>query len=696
MSVLSKIRERSTFLIIIIGLALFAFVLDPSTLGNFFSPSSVNEVGRVNDSPITIEEFTTAVDAYRQKTGFAASQMRAYKYVWDSLVRKKIYQEQIDKAGIIIGKEVVWNGLINSPSIRNAPSFLNEAKQFDEAKFKQFLANAEVNDPNSWLFVTNYAERIKEYFEITTYYRLINSGLGASLKEGEIKYFEENTKFDADFVYMPYNSIDDNLVKASSSEIEAYIEDNPDEFKMEASADLSYVKFDIKATKEDESVIKSDLTNILEAFKKSLNDKEFFYENNSDLQLDEGFKYKKQVNYTITSEVFKSAKGKIIGPYKDQGYYKMSKIVDISRMPDSVKASHILIPFVGSARAAQDVKRTEEEAKKMAENLLKSVKRNKKRFAALAKENSSDTGSAQKGGDLGWFDYSKMIPVFRDFAFTNRNGSIGLVKSSFGFHIIKITGQKNRQKVVKLSTFGIKIAPSEETENAIFLKAEKFALEVSKNNNFSEVAKKNNYIAKAAIGIKALDESIPGLKNQREIVSWAFNKKTKSKDFKRFDSEESHVLAFVTNKTEKGLMSVTKATSTVKPILVREKKAKIIADKLKGNTLEEIAKANNTIVSKSNDISLKAPALSGIGNENKVVGAMYSAELNKLYKNVVGDKGVYCFKITKRKLPTTLPNYEVNRISIIKNLKNKNNIIFEAVKASSNIEDNRVNLFIEN
>lgn len=89
MAVLSKIRERSMFLIIIIGLALFAFVLDPSTLGDFFNSSKVNEIGEVNGESISREEFSAAIETYKQQAGNGVSEMQASKTVWDNIVRKK-------------------------------------------------------------------------------------------------------------------------------------------------------------------------------------------------------------------------------------------------------------------------------------------------------------------------------------------------------------------------------------------------------------------------------------------------------------------------------------------------------------------------------------------------------------------------------------------------------------------------------
>ena len=696
MAVLSKIRERSMFLIIIIGLALFAFVLDPSTLGDFFSSNKVNEIGEVNGETVSRQEFASAVEAYKQQAGSRVSDMQASKTVWDNIVRKKIYQNQLSEAGITVGEADVWNEVINAPSVKNNPQFLNEAGLFDEEKLKQFLADTKENNEQMWSAWSNYMNQIRDNAERNTYNNLVTAGLGASLKEGETAYFIENTKLNSQFVFVPYTTIADSLVAISKSEIEAYVKANPTNFKVDESRDISYVKFDIVATTEDETVIKNDIATLIEDFKTATNNNEFLNENDSDINLDLGFKYKNLVSQVVSEKIFEGAKGDVFGPYKDKGYFKISKIVEVAKMPDSVKASHILIPFVGAQRATPDITRTEEEAKKLADSILNVVKRSSSKFADLAKDFSSDKSNAEKGGELDWFNYNRMTPAFRDFSFTNKKGTIDVVKTPFGFHIVKIDDQKNNQTVLKLATYGRKIVPSEATENAVFQQSEQFALALSKDKNFNSVAKENNYAAKPAIGLKVLDENVPGLGNQRQIITWAFNNETEIGSFKRFDLEGSHVVAFLAGSTPKGLMSATKATNSVRPILVNEKKAELLADKLKGSSLAEIAKANNTNVRTSNGFTLKSPTLAGAGSEPKVVGAMYSAEANKLYTNIVGNRGVYAFMVTKKELPTALPNYETKRKTISEGRKRLTFKMYEAIKKASNVEDYRENMYVGN
>ncbi|WP_299012628.1 peptidylprolyl isomerase [uncultured Polaribacter sp.] len=709
MAILSKIRERSLFLIIIIGLALFAFVLDPSTLGDFFNSSKVNEVGEINGETISRQEFANALEQYKQQTGGRVTEMQAAKTVWDNLVRTKIYQGQLEEAGITVGENDVWNELINAPSVQNSPEFQNEAGLFDEGLFKTFLATTKEDESQKqlWSAWSNYMNQIKTSTETNVYNKLVTAGLGASLKEGEMDYMLENTKLNGQIVYVPYTSIADSLVKITKSEVAAYIKENATEFKTDATRDISYVQFNIKATPEDEEVIKQNVANVIEdsidrnkqtvvGLKNATSYKEFFDANGSDINLDESFKYVTDINQTIAKEIFEGNEGDVFGPYKDQEFFKVSKITAVSKMPDSVKASHILIPFVGSQRANPEVTRTEEEAKQLADSLLTVVKRSRSKFEDLAKEFSSDSGSGAKGGDLGWFNYRRMTPEFRDYSFNNKTGDMDVVQSPFGFHIIKIDDQKNNQKVLKLATFGRKIIASEPTENAVFQKAEQFALAVSKNSDYNAVAKENNYNLRPAVGLKVLDENVPGIGNQRQIVSWAFGSDIELGAFKRFDLEGSHVVAIVSNITKKGLLPVEKAINTVRPILTNSKKAALIEEKLQGATLAEIAKASNTNVRSVNSVKLKSPSISGVGLEPKVVGAMYNAALNKVYNKIEGDKGVFAFTVTKRDLPTALPNYETKRKSISQERKRQTFKIYEAMKEATEVKDNRASMYVSN
>ena len=320
------------FLIIIIGLALFAFVLDPSTLGDFFDSSKVNEIGEINGEAISRQEFANELEAYKQQSGGRISEMQAAKTVWDNIVRKKIYKNQLEEAGITIGEADIWNEVVNSQFVQNSPEYQNEAGLFDEAKFKQFLATEKEKKTQLWSQWSAYMNQIRDNAERNTYNNLVTAGLGASLKEGEAAYMIDNVKLNAQFVYVPYTSIADSLVKIKKSEVEAYIKDNSEQFKVEASRDISYVQFNITPSAEDEQAIKNNLSGLIEDFKATKDDAVFLSENNSDSSLNPNFQFKSSVNQEIANQLFEGNKGDVVGPYKDKNAFKISKVLEVSQM----------------------------------------------------------------------------------------------------------------------------------------------------------------------------------------------------------------------------------------------------------------------------------------------------------------------------------------------------------------------------
>ena len=713
MAILSKIRDRSIALIAVIGLALFAFVLDPSTLSDFFDSTKINEVGEVDGESISRQEYAQALETYKTRTNGRVSDMQAAKTVWENILKEKIYTKQLEDAGVTIGESDVINSIINSPSIQGNPQFLNEAGLFDKDKFMQFLKDTqESEDQSLWNAWSNYISEVGVSLKRDTYDNLIKAGLGASLKEGQYQYEEDNNLVSADLVNIPYSSIPDSLVTVTRDEVDVYIKKNPTQFEVDATRDISYVKFDILATESDKEAIKNKVASFLEdrqdlnkataqqftiqGLKNTTDYNLFFEENISDIPMQEVYLMKNELPQVISEAVIQGKVNDTFGPYEDRNYFKISKLTATFSRPDSVKASSIFIPYVGSLGATVETTKTEEQAKVSIDSIYKLVRNNKKKFADIASKVNTDS-SKDKGGDIGWnrhnqsFNSTRFDVDLAEFMFDNKVGEIGVVKSKFGFHVIRIDDQKNRQKVVKMITFGREIIPSLDTENAVFQKAEQFALDLaSKESNFYDVAKKSNYQTKPAIGLKIMDDKVPGLPaTQRPIVTWSFGRDTKVGDVQRFDVDKGYVVAILTGKTNKGLLSSSKAINRVRPILLNDKKAELIKEKMVGSSLNDIATANNVVIKKADNVSLKSPSIAGVGFEPKIVGAMQRAKENQFYNKVAGDRGVYAFVVNKKEKAIVLPNYEVYRKVISEDRKASISKIFEALKKTSEVEDSR-------
>lgn len=710
MAVLSKIRERSVFLIIIIALALFSFVL--SGIFDANSPlfnKNVNDIGGVDGDPITREEFAQEVDLIRARSNGRSNEMQNVDIAWNNLVLTKLYKSQLEKSGVIVGEKDIWDAIVSQVQLQNSPMFQNEAGLFDEEKLKEYVATLKENATNSdedkmaWLSWLNYEKNIKSSIEQNTYNSLINAGLNSTTKEAERDYFYKNTNVDIDYVYVPYTSIADSLISISNDDIKNYIKEHPKQFTSEPSRDIQFVHFTVQPSVEDENDIKAELGGLLNnkeeyssaakanvtvtGFSETDNLADFFGTNSSDLPLDNNYYTRAGISKILADTLFNKPVGTVYGPYKEKGFYKISKVTAVKQLPDSVKASHILIPFVGAATADVSTVRTSEEAKVFADSISNLVRTDKTKFDQLARDISVDRSSAENGGDLGWFAYTTMIPEFRDYVFENKVGDVGVVKTQFGYHIIRIDGQKNPQSSVQIATFGKKIIPSEKTESELFEKAESFTSDLTSGKDIKDLAKGNNYFVMPVQNLKQLDHNVSSLGSQRQIVRWLFEDGTKENDVKRFDIDNGYVVVKVDEVNEKGSYSSVDIQN-VRSILINKKKIEMISERSKGS-LEEIAKQNNTTVKSTMALSPASPVLSGDGRFEIAAGAVSGMEPNKLSGPIKDQTGVIFARIVKKTLPTVLNNYLSNKKAIERSLKTRNVEVYNAIKKNAEIEDNR-------
>jgi peptidyl-prolyl cis-trans isomerase D len=161
-----------------------------------------------------------------------------------------------------------------------------------------------------------------------------------------------------------------------------------------------------------------------------------FVNSNSDVDADTKFYKEGELDARLDTFAFKGVEGDITGPYFDAGAFKATKITKIADLADSVNARHILVK--------------QENAMVLSDSLIELLN-NGADFASLANEFSEDPGSAEKGGDLGWFKEGMMVKPFNDTCFFGEKGKIYKVFSQFGIHIVQIIDKGAASK--KSATF---------------------------------------------------------------------------------------------------------------------------------------------------------------------------------------------------------------------------------------------------
>ena len=666
MAVLNKIRQRSVFLIVIIALALFSFVL----------ADVIRNGGQVVNQ------------------------------VWDLKLREVVLQEEFEKLGINVGEAQVRQML--RLQLAQNPNFVNEVGMFDENKLQEYVANLKATSPQAYNQWVDYENSVAENAKENIYYNMVRAGIGATLLEGEQAYRMENDNADLRFVQLPYSSIPDSEVTVSKDDIREYVKKHSKRFQVEKSRDIQFVFFPEVASSEDESSAKATVENVLSkrvefnaasnstdtipSFGEATNI-EGFVNQNSDIQYQDRILFKSDLKSEFADQIFNLNEGETYGPYKEGGYWKVVKMEKVMQIADSAKASHIMISWEGLPTASPETNRTKEEAKTLADSIAGVVRKDKAQFANLAEQYSADSASKSKGGDLGFFRPGDMIANFNDFVFDNSKGEIGVVESDFGYHVISIEDKTAEERGVKIATIAREIEASEKSLNDLYTKVTKFEI-ASKEKDFNDVAKADNYEVKTVRDMKVLDENIPGVGAQRRVVQWSFEDEVKAGDIKRFEVPGGYVVAQVTAVKKKGDMSVEEASAVVSPILMKEKKAELLKAKVKGNSLSEIAANTNASIQNASSVNLSNPTLAGAGSEPAVVGAAFSLKPGTVSKAITGDKGIYVVELAAINKAPAMESYKAfaaretaqRRQAVVSR-------VFQALKENAEIEDNRARFY---
>ncbi len=698
MAILGSLRKNSVVLITVIGMALFAFVISGVFDGKGYT--SQDPIGMVNDQDLSIEEFRNQVDFLERS--YNLSGMNAVNSVWDQTIRNLILKNQFELSGVDSGKDHLEYILSQNPSFNSEPSFLNDAKIFEIEKFIDLIVEYKTTNPDAYEQWKKQESIFQSQSNEKIYFDLISSGINFSYKDGEFEYLLQNDRVDIEYVQIPYSSIPDSLVKLKNSDVQKYIKSNHTDFKIDASRSIEYVLFEEKPSIEDENETKSFLESFL-VEKKEYNDiskqeetipslltaKNLteFINQNSEIKFDSIYVPKGSLPNNDANILFNLNKGQNYGPYLDDEYFKISRMLD-KKKGGNIRASHILISFKGSKNASPEITRSKSEARKEANRILKLVRKNPDSFSGLAFE-FSDGPSKSSGGDLGFFQEGAMVKPFNDFVFSKKEGTIGVVETDFGFHVINIVAKED---LVLLASIAIKNIPSENTSDKTFNLATKFEINLSKNKNLNELAKENNYEIKPVSNIKILDDNLPGLTNQRRLVQWLFSEEVELNSYKRFDlSNGGYLIAQVTDLREEGLSSVEDVTFTAVPKVRNQKKAELIIKQNKKNkSLEDLANNNNTEIKKALALNQKNATISGAGREPLLVGHAFGLKVDQISDFIIGENGVYKIKVTKKDKSSGLDTYSSYQNQLLLSSRpSVNSTLYQAVKESAEIIDNR-------
>ena len=699
MAVLGQIRQRSFFLIVVIGMALFAFVISGVFDGNS-SSTPTDPIAVVNEEEVELTLFRQMVEQAERSYNF--STMQAVNSVWDQMIRLTIFKQEFDRLGIDAGKEQIEMILSKDERIVQDPRFQNESGFFDFGIFTNFINSLRLENPQAYQNWRSQEESIVAQAKENIYYDLIKSSSGFTELEGENAYHLENDRVNINFISIPFSEVPDSLFKISDSDIRKYVNQNKEKFELEASRKVNYVVFPDLATDEDKSRIRADLeklkelrveyndvsklTDTIQGLKIAQNITEFV-EQYSEVPFDSIYLSKGALANDYADILFELKKDDVFGPYQDGEQFKISRFID-RKNGGSIRASHILVSFQGASRANPQIARSKEEAEKIANKYYREARRNPDDFAELATK-YSDGPSSSMGGDLGFFQEGTMTEKFFDFCNKSRIGRIGIVETEFGFHIIKVT---NKEDVVLIADVVKQIVPSEETSNAVFQKTTQFEMESINLKDFPATSQKYGYEIKEVDQVNILDENLPSMQRQRNVVQWLFSDETKIKDIKRFSlTKGGYVVAQLVDVIPEGSININAIKEEVIQEIIKKSKADYLLETYKSySSLDSLSVALGKEIETATAVTQKNNVLPGVGSEPYVIGAAFAMKLNQPSALIKGNNGVYMIEVSSREISKNLESYQAYA-NILKTEENNriSSVIYNALKSTATIEDNR-------
>lgn len=697
MAILGDIRKRSMLLILVIGGALFIFIISSIFDSGFGGGSKAGDaVIEVDDITISYEEFNRSKDRFSRMVGPGMTDAQVSNRTFDTEVRRALLGKIFEDLGFSVEADQIADYVEQAGWHRSIPQFADENGNFDKENFQNTIYDWSENVPAQYELWKQDEQQIIFTSKERMLQSLVKVGMNASLQEGVFAYKTNNNKIDVEFVRVPYTAIPDSSVVVTKDEIAAYVKENPEDFKQEDARNIRYVFFELKPSEADEKAAKEAVESFLtgknpEDNFRTTQDLVAFFSVNSDKALDTLPKQKNQLPQPLQDTIAGMNIGDVYGPYKDGDTYNLARLV--GKDPEAnVRARHVLIAYKGATRASDEVTRTKEEAREKAQSVLSEARKADADFAELARENS-DGPTASRGGDLGFFQEGQMAGPFNDYCFENPAGSIGLVETEFGFHVIKV---EEKQDLYQVAVMVREIIPSDDTENAVYNEALTFEKKVreAEADEFANIAKEDSYVLRPVNKMKAMDENLPGLGNRRDIVRWAFNKETEAGDILRFDLTIGYVIVQMTKEFEEGTMGVEEASVKARPEIIKRKKADMLIAKYKGKSMEDITKEASVSVNKGSSISLGAPTLPAAGKEPGIVGAAFALDVDQESDLLIGETGVFKIKVLKKNEAIKLPNFAPYATTVSRTRLNRvASSFYNSLRDDAEIKDLRSNFY---
>ena len=613
---------------------------------------------------------------------------------WNEALQNTIMQKKYDQLGINVTTDEMQQQLAgNNPHAVIRQQFTDPKTQvYSPSNVTRFLnsdvyKNNQDNWQKRWAYIEDYVR--KDRYS-NKYNKMIAKGIYVPKWMTEMDYRDKNDKATFSFAYVPFSKIADDQVKVTDDEVKAYANQHLRRFqKDEEERKIDFVTFDLNPSAADSAAFRSSMIALIDSFHHTKNDS-LMVSANSEIDVDGKYYSKDKLQSIAKDSLFSKPVKAVVGPYFEGGFIKISKIVNHKSMPDSVRASHILI----SVKQGED----SSIANRRVDSIWNAIKKGAK-FSDMAARFSQDPGSKVKNGDLGYFAQGMMVAEFNNACFNGKKGDIVKVFTQFGVHLIEITDQKKFNPAVQVFTIAKTVAPSKATEQFVSNKANEFA---SKNNTAAAFDNAVKGMKREAGSIKKNDININGVNGgARDMVkNFIYNSDTKvgTVSTPYLIDNKTYVVAKLSSILEKGQPDIDQFRGYIENEIKKQKRTdlitKDIASKIAGKTdIASVAAAIGDTVHHAKSIAFIQPMLN-VGYEPKVIGAVFGLKPNTLSKPIQGNGGVFIVMPETLEAATVAPDLRMAKMQLESQYGSGLEYgLFNSIKKHLEIKDNRSDFF---
>ncbi len=713
MAAIGKIRSWGPVLVIVIGLALFAFIAEEL----FRSCESTKnqerqQVGEVLGKKIDVQEFQKLLDEYQDvikmtqgRDNLTDEELNQVKdMVWNQFVQTSIIENEASKLGLTVTDEEMQNILKagTNPMLTQTPFVNQQTGRFDVNMLKKFLAeykNVKSTNPqlaeqyeslhNFWTFIE---KNIRQQTLAQKYQNLLASCLLSNPVSAKKAYENDNIESNIQLVSFPYADINDNKVQVTDADISAKYDELKQQFKQLAETrDIKYVDVQVVASAEDRVALNKSIADFSSQLATAADPSEVIRKSMSFVPYLGIPQTKAAFPSDIAAKLDSMAVGTVSAPVenKEDNTINVIKLIAKQSLADSIQFRAIQV-------GGDDVL----EARRVADSIYTALQGGAD-FEALAKkygqtgEKNWLTSAQYQSAPSMDKDTREYIRVLNSAAL-NATTNLEMTTSNMIIQVLDRKGftDKYTAAVIKKS-----IDFSKDTYSAAFNKFSQFVSENQTIEAMEKNAAKYGYKVQERQGVSNAEHNIAGIRSTREAMKWLFDAKKNAVSPLYECGNNDHLLVLaLTEITPKGYISKSNAqvAQYLKSEVLKDKKAAQIMEKIKGVKSVAEAQKKGGKVSDVNQITFSAPVfISETGaSEPALSGAVAATAQGKFSAAPVkGNAGVYLFQVKSKNTRTQEYKEGVYEMSLKQKALQYAGNFMQELFVKANVKDNRYLFF---